>query len=302
MRNLATCYGDHAVRVSDSYCSNPLNLSCVAPKSIPSIPNAVSFTYKTKISAQKHLFITITWSPKLICQGFWVKISDKMPSAFIRNCPSSLQLSKTSGAKRFEACDSEVELLWDLTNARFDSCPVPISSFYIVILIDSNVGLILGDMEDEPMVRKATVGLPIGKFLLVSQCEHFTGNKQQYPTKARFCDSGLAHNIMVRCDVEDEGAKNRILSVLVDNKSVIKIRRLQWNFRGNEVVCIDGVLVDVMWDVHGWFYDQGNAVFMLSTRSGSDNRLWLEDKNNLAEMNHDKVEFSLVICASRNTG
>ncbi|GAB2300685.1 hypothetical protein Dimus_034722 [Dionaea muscipula] len=305
MRNLASCYSEHAVRVSDSYCSGPLNKSCVSPPKLsPSIPNAVSFTYKTNLSSQRHLLITITWSLKLICQGFWIRISEKMPSAFIRNCPNPLQLSMIKGTEKFESCNSKIELHWDLSNAKFDSGHQPTSSFYIVVLVDSDLGLILGDMEAKPEVKNVIVGFPIAKFLLVSQCEDFSGNKnQQFSTKARFCDSGVAHNMLVRFDEEDEGVKSPILSVLIDNKRVVKITRLKWNFRGSEVAFVDRVAVDVMWDIHGWLFDHGNAVIMFRRRE-LDSRLWLwvEDKDLAAEMNHDNVEFSLVICARNNTG
>ncbi|GAB4856407.1 hypothetical protein Ancab_014326 [Ancistrocladus abbreviatus] len=306
MRNIATCYSEHAVRVSDSYCSGPLNRSYVSPKLVPSIQHAVSFTYKTKVSPQKHLLITITWCNKLICQGFWIRISEKMPSSSFRNTSTnSHQLGKTKGSKIFESCNSKIEVNWDVSNAKFGAGPVPINAFYIVVLIDSNLGLILGDMEDEPVVKKVTVGLPIAKFLLVSHCEHFLGNNTEFSTKAKFCDSGLAHDIVIKFGEEDDGPTNPVLTVLINEKRVIKVKRLQWNFRGNQVIFVGGVLVDVMWDVHGWFFDQkpsgAAAIFLFRTRSGLDSRLWLEEKN-LAEKNHDKLEFSLLISASKNPG
>ncbi|GAB4833471.1 hypothetical protein Ancab_031714 [Ancistrocladus abbreviatus] len=306
MRNIATCYSEHAVRVSDSYCSGPLNRSYVSPKLIPSIQHAVSFTYKTKFSPQKHLLVTITWYRKLICQGFWIRICEKMPcSAFSDSSTNSHRLVETKGAKNFESCNSKIEVHWDLTNAKFDAGPEPINTFYVVVLIDSNISLLLGDMEDEPAVKKVTVGLPIAKFSLVSQCEHFLGNNRQFSTKAKFCDSGLAHDVVVKFEEEDEGPKYPILSVFIEGKRVIKVRRLQWNFRGNQVIFVGGVLVDVMWDVHGWFFDQkpsgAAAVFLFRTRSGLDSRLWLEEKN-LSEKNHDKLGFSLSICVSKNPG
>ncbi|GMH30164.1 hypothetical protein Nepgr_032007 [Nepenthes gracilis] len=303
MRSIATCYSEHAVRVSDSYCSGPLNRSYLSPKLIQSIRNAVSLTYKTRLSSQKHLLITVTWCDKLICQGFWINVSEKMSPEF-RNSSNSHQLCKIKGTKEFESCNSGIEVYWDLSNAKFEAGPEPISAFYIVVLIDSTICLILGDMEDDPQVKKVTVGLPIVKFSLVYQCENFSGQKTEFSTKAKFCDSGLAHDILVKFGEEDEGPKNPIFSVFIDNKRVIKVMRLQWNFRGNQVTFVDGVLVDVMWDVYGWFAQpspSAAAVFLFRTRSGLDSRLWLEEKD-LAEKNHDKLEFSLLISASKNPG
>ncbi|CAI0454141.1 unnamed protein product [Linum tenue] len=61
---------------------------------------------------------------------------------------------------------------------------------------------------------------------------------------------------------------------------------MQWNFRGNQTIFVDGLLVDLMWDVHDWFFHPeattatapAAAVFMFRTRSGLDSRLWPEEK------------------------
>ncbi|GAB2235845.1 hypothetical protein Drorol1_Dr00026287 [Drosera rotundifolia] len=295
MRNLVTCYSVHAVRVSDSYCSGPLNKSYSSPKLIKSTQNAVSFTYKTKLSPQKHLFITITWSHRLISQGSsWIKISDQMASALIRNCPDSQQICKSKGTKKFESCNSKIEVHWDLSNAKFNVGLEPVSSFYVVVLIDGTVGLILGDM-----VKNIVAGLPIAEFMLTCQCVEFSGNSKQFLSKAKFCDSGLDHDILVSFGTDSEGGRNPCLSVLIDKRRVIEIKRLQWNFRGNQVVFVDGILVDVLWDVHGWFFGEGNAVFMFRTRSCFDSRLWLDEKKSY-ETDHEKVEFSLMICTRKN--
>lgn len=98
--------------------------------------------------------------------------------------------------------------------------------------------------------------------------------------------------------------KHPILSVCIDKKMVIRVKKLQWNFRGNQTIFLDGLLVDLMWDVHDWFYnpDSGFAVFMFRTRSGLDSRLWLEEKL-LQNQNYerDRVDFSFMIYACKNT-
>jgi hypothetical protein len=62
--------------------------------------------------------------------------------------------------------------------------------------------------------------------------------------------------------------------------ALARVKRLQWNFKGNQTIFVDNLLVDLMWDVHDWFFNPASryAVFMFRTRNGLDSRLWLEEK------------------------
>ncbi|KAL2933589.1 hypothetical protein RDABS01_016708 [Bienertia sinuspersici] len=316
MRNIATCYSEHAVKVSDSYCSGPLNKSYISPKSTPSIQNVVSCTYKTQISNQKLLYITITWSSKLICQGFFIKISERnQRENHYQN--GFHQLPKIKGTTLLQGISDEklsISVHWDLSTAYFEASPQPIRGFYIVLLVNSQFSLVIGDMENDRIVQNLVKGSRVQKLSLVSQCEHFSGqqNNNQICSKAKFNDSGDEHEIMIKCGPEDDGPRSPVLSIYIDKKRVVRIKRLQWNFRGNQVIFVDGLLVDVMWDVYGWYFDQtvgrfnkgGCGYIMFRTRSGLDSRLWLEEQENkLADKIHGKPEFSLLICASnKNPG
>ncbi|OWM67451.1 hypothetical protein CDL15_Pgr028314 [Punica granatum] len=72
----------------------------------------------------------------------------------------------------------------------------------------------------------------------------------------------------------NEGLKHPAVLVYVDRKVVVmRVKRLMWNFRGNQTVFIDSLLVDLMWDLRDWFFNNsgsGYAVFMFRTRSGLD--------------------------------
>lgn len=91
----------------------------------------------------------------------------------------------------------------------------------------------------------------------------------------------------------------------------------------------DGMLIDMMWDLHDWFYKETAssssssktassssasstssssppcAVFMFRRRSGLDSRLWIDEDEEESKMKKkigsrdEKHSFSLIICASK---
>ncbi|KAL2345184.1 hypothetical protein Fmac_006469 [Flemingia macrophylla] len=298
MRGIASCYNEHAIRVSDSYCSRPSsnhNQAYLCPKLNHSTRDSVTCMYKL---TQKQLFLTLTWARKLLGQGFTIAISNSQvpPSKF-----NARQLTKNQGKETFQSHASEIQVLWDLSGARYDEGPEPVGGFYVVVLVDSELGLRLGDkrpIEDEVSGLEA-------RFWMVSRSETFSGSAA-YATKARFCETGSCHDILIKCGAEEGASKSKshVLSVCVDKKTVLEVKRLRWNFRGNQTIFVDGLVVDMMWDVHDWLFSSSsaaaNAVFMLRTRSGLDSRLWLEEKTLHSHKEHDKIGFSLLICACKN--
>lgn len=68
---------------------------------------------------------------------------------------------------------------------------------------------------------------------------------------------------------------------------------------GNQTVFVDGAPVDVMWDLHGWWFREppyGSAVVMLRARSALESRLWLEEE----EVATAAPGFSLVLQAFKS--
>ncbi|CAK9150523.1 unnamed protein product [Ilex paraguariensis] len=187
--------------------------------------------------------------------------------------------------------NSKFEIIWDFSAAKYSAGPEPIVGYFVLIMVDSELGLALGDMSEEASAKKLKLGTKIAKFSLVSRQENILG-KALYSTKAQFCDNGAVHEILIRCRGENEGQKHPALSVCIDKKTVILVKRLQWNFRGNQTIFVDGLMVDLMWDVHDWFFNSalGYTVFMFRTRSGMDSRWWWQEQ--VMQKDQEKVEFS----------
>ncbi|MCD7458985.1 hypothetical protein HAX54_039766 [Datura stramonium] len=298
MRNIASCYNEHAIKVTDSYCSGPSNQPLYH---IASVQNVVTCIYRVKLlSTEKQFLIKITWC-SLLQHGFSISISDKIN----KNFKKVVMIDKSKGLKatEFFFCCSRFNIFWDFSKAMYEAGPEPIKGYFVKVMVNSEVGLILGDMGQEIEVEKLNLDDKFSRFVLVSRSEHFSGSSV-FGTKAKFCDTGTCHDIVIKCNsTEEKGFKNSsaALCVSIDRKSVIQVKRLQWNFRGNQTIFVDGLVVDLMWDVHDWLFNpkSGCGMFMFRTRSGLDSRLWLEEKN-LEQKEEGKVGFSLLICASKN--
>ncbi|KAK6942656.1 Bulb-type lectin domain [Dillenia turbinata] len=267
----------------------PSNQACISQHNfIPSsTQNTATCVYKSKLSTQKQIFITITWCNNNGGLGLSIKTCEEKLSFW--------HLWMIKGNRSFELNNIKFEVFWDLSTAKYNSGPQPTENFYVAIFADSELSLLLGDLEEK--LKSAD---PVAEFSLISRSEHFYGNAI-YSTKAQFCKRGNVHDILIKCFGDYEGSsRNSELSVCFDKKEVIRVKRLHWNFRGNQTIFIDGLLVDMMWDVHDWFFtSSGSAVFMFRTRSGLDSRLWLEEKT-LEHKGPDRVEFSLLISACKN--
>ncbi|CAI0469499.1 unnamed protein product [Linum tenue] len=335
MRSIATCYSENAIKVSDSYCSGPASSrTSISQHPTRPAPSSVTSTYKiirnNSSLNSNPIFVTVNWSG---CGGgdggFSISVTDKIPSA--SNSPAR-QFRKPKGSKEFEACGCRIELLWNLSPAFYDAGPEPVSGFYVVVLIDSEPGLFLGDVEEiedeegEDGFRRGGVdGEKIrlaAELSPVSRIEKFVSGgsgRGSYSTRAQFSRVGEMHDVMINFGTGgDQSSAAAGMSVLIDGRRVFEVRRLRWNFRGNQTIFLDGIVVDVMWDLHDWSFketgegeadgrDRGGctaaaAVFLFRTRSGLDSRLWLEEKILEQKKDPERAEFSLLICACKKPG
>ncbi|KAH0861110.1 hypothetical protein Bca4012_046474 [Brassica carinata] len=181
----------------------------------------------------------------------------------------------------------KIQVFWDLTRAKFDSGSEPRSGFYIAVVVDGEMGLLVGDSVKEAYSRVKSAKPPTNPQALLLRKEHVFGARV-FSTKARF--GGKSREISIDCRV-DEDAR---LCFSVDSKQVLQIKRLRWKFRGNEKVEIDGVPVQISWDVYNWLFQQskssgegGHAVFMF--RFESDPEAEEEEEQERSKNKNDVV-------------
>lgn len=304
--------------------------------------------YRSKPSTHEcrkdlHLLIKVTWSRTFLGHGLSVAIDESHATSaassadnstsFIQHPP--LVLREKKGNRPYscpaDASAANIWLFWDVSSAKYPtSCPEPVAGFYVIVVVDGECALQLGDEYEylhhsspsrspshSPFSSPRTAATA-ASVSLVSRREKVVmgvGRHYLYSTKARFRDDGMDHEISIRCKATADdrdastasaGGRDSELAVCIDKKKAFLVRRLGWNFRGNQTIFIDGFPVDLMWDVHDWWFranptDSPAAVFLFRTRSALESRLWLEE-DMLRKSDHGRgagpnTGFSLLIQA-----
>ncbi|KAK1267213.1 hypothetical protein QJS04_geneDACA015628 [Acorus gramineus] len=265
MRDFPSCFGESGVQIADSSSSTSRTSQ-----------NLVTCVYRSSLGGRSCV-VTITWSKNLMGQGFSVGIDDSSLNRSLYKADVKPWLfSKRKGSKSLESSDNnsnvgKVEIFWDLSLAKFGPGPEPLEAYYVAIVFDLEMVLLLGDLCKEAY-RKTNASPPPSNSVFIAKREHIFG-KKVYFTKAQFCDNGQIHDISIEC--ETVGLKEPCLSIRVDKKVVMQVKRLAWKFRGNQTILVDGLPVEVFWDVHNWLFSTsfGNAVFMFQTHVSVE-KLW----------------------------
>ncbi|XP_047318582.1 uncharacterized protein LOC124921919 [Impatiens glandulifera] len=258
MKDFPSCFGENAVQVSD-FSSSSSNKSA---------HNLVTSVYQCRFGRRSCL-ITVGWSKNLMGQGFSVGIDDNRDQCLCKIDVKPWLFSKRKGLKTVEAYSSKIDIYWDLSSAKFGSGPEPYEDFFVAIVSNQKMILLLGDMPKEAYKKTVATHSSSSSAHLFSKREHIYG-KKIFNTKVRFLNNGQLHDLVVECDTV--GVDEPCLVIRVDNKNVMQVKRLQWKFRGNHTILVDGIAVEVFWDVHNWLFSSshGNAVFMFKSNLMSD--------------------------------
>ncbi|KAF9618773.1 hypothetical protein IFM89_002641 [Coptis chinensis] len=254
MRDFPSCFGESGVQIADSSSSSS--------SSNKNAQNIVTCVHRTKLRGRACL-ITVTWSKNLMGQGLTIGIDDSRNQCLCKVDVKPWLFSKRKGSKSLEAESSKVDIYWDLSSAKFGSGPEPLEGFYLAIVFDHEMVLQLGDMRKEAYKKTNALPLPTNS-IFIAKREHIYG-KRVFGTKAQFCDNGQIHSITIECDTI--GPSDPCLLIHVDSKRAMQVKRLKWKFRGNQTILVDGLAVEVFWDVYNWLFGTtpGNAVFMFQS-------------------------------------
>lgn len=226
MRDFPSCYSENAVQIADSSSSNGNKTA----------QNLVTCVYQCRFRGRLCL-ITVTWSKNLMGQVLSVGIDDSSNQSLCKVDIKPWLFSKRKGSKSLEVQSSNVDIYWDLSSAKFGSGLEPLEGFYLGILCDKQMILLLGDMRKEAF-KKTNATPAASTAVFIAKREHVHGKKVFY-AKAQFSEDGPIHDLMIECDTIS--TNDPCLIIRVDRKNVLQVKRLRWKFRGNHTILVDGL-------------------------------------------------------------
>lgn len=256
MRDFPSCFNESGVQVADS--------SPTSSNSSKASQNLVTCVYQTQFQGTS-CFITITWSKNLMGQGVSIGIRSSTVECICKVDIKPWLFTPRKGFRSSEVDSTAIDIYWDFSSAKFGFGPEPLEGFYLAVAFNQELVLCLGDLQKE-VYKKIGPSPAASNTVFIAKREHIFG-KRVYRAKAQFCDHGPIHDIAIECDTG--GINDPSLVISVDSKAVMQVKRLRWKFRGNQTILVDGLPVEVYWDVHSWFFGNvtGNAVFLFQNQT-----------------------------------
>ncbi|KAK4767293.1 hypothetical protein SAY86_015043 [Trapa natans] len=227
--------------------------------------------YRTKVADQCRL-ITITWCKNSMLHGLSVSV-EGLNGGNQQTCKVELKpwyFWRKHGSKRFTVDEKPVDVFWDLKAAKFNGETKPSSEYYVAVVCDEEVVLLIGDLRKDAY-RRTGCRPALIEPILVSKKEHIFG-KKKFTTRAKFYEKDKHHEVTIECrSSSGDGSANRggcggsmngfvepEMEIKIDGQLVVQVKHLRWKFRGNESIFIKNKLrVEIYWDVHDWLFSPG---------------------------------------------
>ncbi|KAJ9176307.1 hypothetical protein P3X46_011637 [Hevea brasiliensis] len=232
--------------------------------------------YRTKLAGYCRL-ITITWCKNLMLHGLSLSVQATNGN---ENYLCKMELKpwyfwRKQGSKQFVVDGKTVDVAWDLKAAKFNGETEPQSDYYIAVVSEGEVVLLLGDLKKDAY-RKTRCRPALIEPMLVSRKEHVFG-KKKFTRRIKFHEKEIKfHQISVEnnnstSNGSDTGGFDPELEIKVDGELAIQVKHLQWKFRGNESMQVNKSRVEVYWDVHDLLFGSGprHGLFIFKPVSSS---------------------------------
>ncbi|CAL5000569.1 unnamed protein product [Urochloa decumbens] len=281
MRELS-CFGDGSVAVAAAAAASVSGRGALDP----SLQAATTSVYRAVLSSGKEMLIRVTWTRSAAgAAGVAVSFDDDGDSATTAKRSAQVLLQKKRGSRKLvTAGGTAVGVHWDIAEAKYSTgpSPEPERDYGLAVVAAGEPALLLGAggaaRELARRLGASATGIPHGGAALVSRREQVRGAAAAHVTRCRFREGGEEHEVAVHACRGGDG----LLRVSIDGEKVAEVRQVGWGFRGNRAaVLADGEVVDVMWDVHDWWFGGGRrgagagAQFMVKARAEKEGRLWM---------------------------
>ncbi|KAI5339996.1 hypothetical protein L3X38_019270 [Prunus dulcis] len=207
--------------------------------------------------------VTVIWCKNLMNHSLSIRV-DGLEGDFHYTCKIDLKpwhFWSKKGYKSFEVEGNQVEVYWDLRSAKFGGGPEPCSDFYVALVCDEEVVLLLGDMKKKAYKRTKSRPAIVEALLYYKKENVFA--KKSFATRVRFDEKRKEHDIVVESSTA--GPKDPEMWISIDGIVLIHVKNLQWKFRGNQTVLVNMEPVQVFWDVHDWLFTSpstGHGLFI----------------------------------------
>ncbi|XP_043691013.1 uncharacterized protein LOC122641778 [Telopea speciosissima] len=218
--------------------------------------------YQTKIAGLCRI-VTVLWCKNLISVSVNISVEnpgDENPY----NCKIDLKpwvFWSKKGFKSFTVGGKRVDVYWDFRSAKFSLSPEPIGDYYVALVSDEEVVLLLGECKNEAYKRTKSKPSSIEAVLMCKK-ENVLG-KKCFCTRAKFDEKEKDYDIVVENSIS--GPREPEMWISIDGIVLIHVKNLQWKFRGNQTVLVKKTPVQVFWDVHDWLFSSnglGHGIFL----------------------------------------
>ncbi|RVX08246.1 hypothetical protein CK203_017779 [Vitis vinifera] len=199
-------------------------------------------TYKTAQS-------TVTCAYQTNIAGFWRNVT-------ILWCKNIMNHSLSITVDSLD-----VDVFWDLRSAKFSGGPEPSADYYVALVSDEEVVLLLGDHKKKAYKRTKSRPALVDAIQFYKKENVFA--KKCFSTRAKFEEKKKEHDIVVESSTS--GPRDPEMWISIDGIVLIHVKNLQWKFRGNQTVLVDKLQVQVFWDVHDWLFSNpgtGHGLFI----------------------------------------
>uniref|UniRef100_A0A0E0M4N8 DUF868 domain-containing protein n=1 Tax=Oryza punctata TaxID=4537 RepID=A0A0E0M4N8_ORYPU len=311
-----SCFGDGAVSLAAAAAASAAAAGAGAALD-RSLQAATATVYKAALSSRKEILVRVMWTRSVAgaapgATGLAVAVDEASRSSpssaagsaatprrsAVTMASSPQFLHKKRGTRSFVTeAGTVVSIYWDTTEAKYPAAgsgsPEPTRDYYLAVVADGELAVLLGGGEVARELARRFAAAPRRAFLsrreqlrAVPASPAAAAAALAHSTRCRFRDDGAEHEVTVVCRGEEWGSRDGEVAVSIDGKKVVEARRVKWNFRGNRTVVLgDGAVVEVMWDVHDWWFaggGGGGAQFMVKARGGAGDgdggRVWMDEE------------------------